>query len=144
MAKNKAGQPPKYDKAEDLQDKIDEYFEYCDNRIQQVYSAKQDAVIEVIKPEPYGIENLAHYLGFSSRQSISDYEEMPKFSYIIKRAKLKIKGQWVVGTMEGKNAVGYMFQLCNNYAKRYTNQQKVEHSGTISIAQQIIEAYGEK
>ena len=49
---NPNGRPLAFKSVEELQSKIDEYFDFCDNRIQQVYSKKQDAVIEIINPEP--------------------------------------------------------------------------------------------
>lgn len=121
------GQPPKFKTAEELEAKINEYFDHCDNRIQQIYSAKAEGVIEVINPEPYTIEGLAYACGFESRQSIYDYEKRNKgFSYIIKKARLKIQNSWSVGAMEGKNAAGYIFQLKNNAG--YTDKTEVDQT----------------
>lgn len=34
---------------------------------------------------------LAYYLGFSSRQSLLDYAKRPEFSYVVKRAHLRLE-----------------------------------------------------
>lgn len=66
-----AGQPPKYKNGEDLQKAIDRYFN--------------------IESQPC-ISELAYKLGFASRQSLYDYEKRNDiFSYIIKRARLKVE-----------------------------------------------------
>jgi hypothetical protein len=72
--RDSAGLPPKYDNAEQLQSAIDKYFKYNEEE------------------KRYTVAGLAHGLGFKSRQSMYDYEGMNnRYSYIIKRARLKIE-----------------------------------------------------
>lgn len=72
---NMGGRPAKFDNPEDLQKKVDEYFDWA-------------------KQENNGIKTitgLALFLGFESRQSIYDYEKDGTFSYIIKNARLRVE-----------------------------------------------------
>jgi hypothetical protein len=67
---NEGGRPRIYESEIEMQKVIDEYFE---------------------KEKVLTITGLAIYLGFESRQSIYDYEKNGKFSYIIKRARLRVE-----------------------------------------------------
>jgi hypothetical protein len=70
-----SGKPPMFSSPKELKDKISEYFEYC-----------------IKNNEKVTITGLALYLGFESRQSLSDYNIKSKeYSYIIKRAKLAVE-----------------------------------------------------
>ena len=80
------GRPLLYKTAEELQLAIDEYFDTCDNRIQQVYSKKSDGVIEVINPEPYTMAGLAYAMG-TDRKTILNYEKRDEFFLTVKRIK---------------------------------------------------------
>ena len=65
-----AGRPAVYTEPEILEKSVQEYF-------------AQDG--------PKTVSGLAFHLGFESRQSLYDYEQKGEFSYIIKRAKLKVE-----------------------------------------------------
>lgn len=72
---NIGGRPAKFDNAEDLQKKVDEYF---------IWAKEQNNGLKTIT-------GLALFLGFESRQSIYDYEKDGTFSYIIKNARLRVE-----------------------------------------------------
>jgi hypothetical protein len=82
---NNKGRPPIFKTAEELQSKIDEYFE---SRKQET-TGYDNKGMPVTKMNPPSLTGLALYLGFESRQSIYDYEKNTDFSYTIKRARLK-------------------------------------------------------
>lgn len=65
------GRPRKYDSAEELQKRIIEYFEYC-----------EDNKIKILT-----ISGLVLFCGFSDRKSFYAYEDNPKFSHTIKTAR---------------------------------------------------------
>ena len=92
---NPVGRPPKYKTIDQLNKKIDAYFELADN-------------------ENPTITGLAHHLGFASRQSIHDFEvkKKPEFAYTIKRAVLRIEEKHESGLYENANA-GHIFWLKN-------------------------------
>ena len=110
---NPNGRPLLFKTAEELQDKIDEYFDFCDNRIQQVYSKKQDAVIEIINPEPYTIAGLAYAVGID-RKTLWNYSKKDEFFHTIKRARDKVQTDVERRLMES-NPTGAIFNLKNNF-----------------------------
>ena len=85
------GQPRRYEAPGDLQAAIEEYFA----------TAKK-----------LTITGLAYELGFESRQSFYDYEGLPEYSYIIKRARLKIESGYE-GNLTESNVAGSIFALKN-------------------------------
>ena len=90
-----AGRPPYFSDVDELEKKIDAYFE-------SIKKEKEDATIT----------GLALYLGFSSRQSFYDYENNEHFSYTIKRARLRIECEYEKG-LHSKFPAGSIFALKN-------------------------------
>lgn len=103
----------KYNTLDELQSGIDEYFDWCDNRIQHVYSPKSEMVIEVINPAPYTMSGLARRLGLS-RQGLLNYTKNELFFDAIKEARDKVQEDIETRLME-KNATGAIFNLKNNF-----------------------------
>lgn len=101
------GRPPKYETPEELEKKIDEYFE------------------DVTKPT---ITGLALFLGFESRQSFYDYEKNGNFSYIIKRARLHIESIYEE-SLHSQSCTGAIFALKNFGWK---DKQEVEQNGIMT------------
>ena len=112
----------KYKTVEDLQSAIDEYFDYCDNRIQNVYSPKMKRVIEVIDPAPYTMSGLARSVGLS-RQGLLDYAKRDKYIGTIKAAREKVHEDVETRLME-KQATGAIFNLKNNFG--WKDETKVD------------------
>lgn len=107
MSKNLGGRPSKFKTPEELQKKIDAYFKNCPDKKQFV--TKLGNVIEIPMPT---ISGLCYYLGFESRQSFYDYEQVEKFSYTIKRARLFIEKEYEQ-LLQGNNCTGAIFALKN-------------------------------
>lgn len=102
---NDGGRPAKYKNAEELNNKIIEYFESyinCDFK-----EEKQP----VLGHKPT-ITGLALYLGFESRQSFYDYIKKEEFSYVLKKASLYVEMQYEM-LLESKAATGAIFALKN-------------------------------
>ncbi len=89
------GRPPKYENKEDLQKKVDEYFDQLEETAHGT------------------ITGLALYLGFESRQSFYDYEGKESFSYTIRRARLRIENVYENGLMKQGVQTGCIFALKN-------------------------------
>jgi len=106
---NNGGHPPKYNSKETLIELIDGYFE-----------------TEKEKPT---ISGLAHHLGFISRQSIYDYEKKKEFTYIIKRAVLKIESIHEKG-LHGNSNAGHIFWLKN---RGWKDTQHVDQNTQVEI-----------
>ena len=101
------GQPPKYSSPEELKKKADEYFAEAIERNWKIT-----------------ITGLALWLGFQSRQSIYDYEKHGEFSYVIKRARLKVENAYESRLYE-PNAGGAIFSLKN---MGWKDKQEHEHN----------------
>ncbi len=85
-----------------MQTVIDQYFEDAD-----------------AKKWPYTVPDLALALGFTSRQSLLNYQYKPEYMDTIKRAKLRIEGQRARQLVQGQGVVaGQIFDLKNNFGWR--------------------------
>lgn len=120
--KHAGGRPPLYTKVEDLEKIINEYFDWCDNRIQQVYDKKSGGVIEVVNPAPYTMAGLARRLGME-RWSLANYAKKDKFSHAIKEARNRVQEDVEMRLMETA-ATGAIFNLKNNFG--YKDQTQVD------------------
>lgn len=127
--KHPGGRPPKFKDPQELQSKINDYFESCwidkvvevtdkDGNVTSTNSRYQD--------RPYTVEGLALALGIT-RETLCQYEKDPKFSDAIKKAKLKIKMNVVERLIDSKNATGCIFWLKNN-DREYYNDKIETHS----------------
>lgn len=103
---NKGGRPAFFDSAEELELKIDDYFTNSPDKREIAYEGG------IIKLSIFSVCGLAYYLGFESRQSFYAYEQKEEFSYIIKRARLKIE-QMYEQNLQFNNATGSIFALKN-------------------------------
>lgn len=128
-----AGRPPFFNKPEELEEKIQAYFEYIKG---ETLDGKMAGPIVLRPPEPQTITGLALFLGFESRQSFYDYEKNDEYSYIIKRARLQIEVGYEV-RLHGTNPTGAIFALKNmGWTDKQEIDQKTEHSGSIAITWQ--------
>lgn len=118
-----AGQPRKYKTPEELEQAVDKYFE--------------------ITPEArQTITGIALYLGFVSRQSFYDYEELEGYSYIIKKARLMVENSYEQ-TLRSKDipATGSIFALKN---MGWRDRQEVENTHDFKNKPTIILDFGEE
>ncbi|MFC0235502.1 terminase small subunit [Fictibacillus phosphorivorans] len=104
--KKKVGRPLKFRTVEEMQEKINAYFEECDKN-----------------EDPYTITGLALALD-TSRETLLDYEDKDEFSDTVKKAKLKCENYAEKFLFKGKNVVGSIFNLKNNY-KRWVDKQEI-------------------
>src|SRR5690606_11324115 len=90
---NEGGRPPYYESPEELQQRVDEYFEHIKGKYhyEKVEVLGKDGEPEYItekiwdvNPEPPTVTGLTLFLGFSDRSSLKDYEEKVEFSHILK------------------------------------------------------------
>lgn len=127
------GRPVKYKDLATLDLAIEEYFDHCDNRIQQVYSKKSDGVIEIINPEPYTIAGLAYSMGID-RDTLLRYSKQDVFYATIKSARNKVQLDVERRLMEGQ-ATGAIFNLKNNFG--YVDKQEIDQniSGELKTGQ---------
>lgn len=101
------GRPRLYETPEQFEAKVLEYQKYCKE-----------------EKEPVTWTGLALYLGFSSRQSINEYEKYDGFSDAVKRAKLFVEWHYEM-RVNGSNATGPIFVLKN---MGWSDKQELAHS----------------
>lgn len=102
------GRPRTYDNPEEMQAVIDTFFESGEKKT---------------------VTGLAFWLGFESRQSIYDYKENGDFSYIIKRALLKVEINYEE-LLQGQAVAGSIFAL-KNMGWQDTQTVNQKHSGNV-------------
>jgi len=141
-SKHPGGRPPLYTNAEDLSYIIDEYFDYCDNRIQQIYSAKADGVIEVMNPAPYTMAGLALRLGMD-RRSLLNYSKKDEFFLTIKAARDRVEAD-VEERMNDKQTFtpGLIFNAKNNFGWIDKTEQDVTSNGN-TLAPVLVQFVGD-
>lgn len=110
----KTGRPPMYETPEDMQKVIDEYFDWCDNRVKVVYDKKSGSEISITHPAPYTMSGLARHLGMS-RRALVDYKKKSKFLPTIKEARERVQEDVETRLMETRNQTGAIFNLKNNF-----------------------------
>lgn len=116
-SKQKKGRPLKFKTVEELEDKIQEYFEtqcktvgILDENGLPLVTSKGFPVVDYNPPTVAG---LALYLGFCDRQSMYDYKERPVFSCTIKKAISRIEDYAEKQLTQG-NSTGAIFWLKNH------------------------------
>lgn len=122
------GQPRRFESAEDLKNKIDEYFEHIKGewhwKAGNVDEGEEENTKEWDRmPEPCTITGLALFLGFESRQSIYDYAKSGEFSYIIKNAQFRVEHEYEKSALNAKNPTFQIFALKN---MGWKDQQEVK------------------
>lgn len=115
----------KFKSAKALQEKIDEYFDECDNRTTKVIT-KAGIIVDMPDPRPYTITGLALALG-TNRQTLLNYEERAEYFDAIKKAKLRVENYVEESLWTPKITSGVIFNLKNNFG--WVDKQNVEHSG---------------
>lgn len=101
---------PYYKTSEELQSKIDEYFNEG-VKVKKIVIGKNSNKETIEIPVPT-ISGLCYYLGFASRQSFYDYEKIEELSYTIKRARLFIEMEYEEQLQHG-STTGAIFALKN-------------------------------
>ena len=113
--KNKVGRPLIFKSVDDVKDKIEEYFDYCDNRLVNGYDNKTNQQFAYINPEPYTMSGLAYYLGID-RKTLLNYSKKDQFFPTIKKARNRVEMD-IDRRLNDKNAFtpGLIFNLKNNF-----------------------------
>jgi len=104
---NPVGRPRLYETPKDFDAKVNDYYHHCKEM-----------------DEPITWTGLALFLGFSSRQSIDEYQKYEGFSDSVKRAKLLIEWAYEKRVL-GNNAAGPIFVLKN---MGWSDKQEIDHT----------------
>lgn len=113
------GRPPKYKNKEEIQAKIDEYFEECKGKI--LRGANNEPIIDkygnvvIYDQRPPTVTGLALALGFCSRQALLNYQGKQEFNDTITRAKAYVERYAEERLFDKDGANGAKFSLANNF-----------------------------
>ena len=129
------GRPLIFKTVKEVEDKIKEYFDYCDNRLVQGYDNKTNEQFAYISPEPYTMSGLAYYLGID-RRTLLNYSNKEDFFLTIKSARDRVEMD-IDRRLNDKNAFtpGLIFNLINNFDWK----QKSEVDQNIRIPKPILD-----
>ena len=129
MSTNRIGRPPVFTSKEEMQKKIDEYFNECEGKplIDDEGEIIKDKYGEPVMKgkKPLTITGLALALGFNSRQSLLNYQEKDEFMDTIMRAKAKVEQYAEERLYDKDGANGAKFSLANNF-DGWREKQQIE------------------
>lgn len=144
MAENKGGRPPLYKSKEEIQKKIDAYFEECkgtplyDAEGMPVYDKNGNPILFGVRP--LTITGLALALGFNSRQALLNYQGREEFNDTITRAKAKVEQYAEERLFDKDGSNGAKFSLANNFEGWKERQQiDADVNNEVSINIELIE-----
>ncbi len=123
---NKGGRPPFYNTKEEMQEKIDAYFEECKGRIlaiDEIVVRDKNGIPVVVDAKPPTITGLALALGFTSRQALLNYQAKDEFVDTITRAKSRVECYAEERLYDKDGANGAKFNLANNFEGWKEKQQ---------------------
>lgn len=131
----KIGRPLKFTDANELEAKINKYFDDCDKRTRKKYIPTKNG-IEIVDepwPRPYTVEGLAVALD-TCRETLLDYQKNSPFSDIILRAKARIQANKVEGGLDGTyNSKMAEFMLRVNHKYKPEDNSNNEHTVRIEF-----------
>lgn len=133
---NPVGKPLRFKTVEELQIAVDDYFNYCDNRVKTVYKSEGGEAYGINSPAPYTMSGLARALGIS-RQALSEYSHREHYGDTIKAARERVQEDIETRLMETSNQSGAIFNLKNNFGWRDKTEQDLTHSGNVSFLNDV-------
>ena len=126
---NRSGRPPFYNSVEEMEEKIEAYFEKCEGTVLE--SSSGEVVLDkygdpvMVGKKPLTITGLALALGFTSRQALLNYQEKPEFVDAITRAKARVEQYAEERLFDKDGANGAKFSLANNF-KGWAEKQQIQ------------------
>jgi hypothetical protein len=120
---NPVGRPLAFKNAEELQNVIDEYFDWCDNRTKKMWIEKTQSEVMISDPAPYTMSGLARRLGLD-RHTLINYSHKDEFLATIKEARERVHEDVETRLLE-KQATGAIFNLKNNFG--WKDESKVNN-----------------
>jgi len=123
------GRPLKYKTVEKLQKAIDEYFDYCDNRLVHGYDNKTNEQFAYLSPEPYTMSGLAYAIGVD-RKTLLNYTKREEYFPTIKKARDRVEAD-VERRMNDKNTFtpGLIFNAKNNFGWKDRTERDITSGG---------------
>ncbi len=126
------GMTPMYTSVEEIESKIEQYFEDCkgypltDEKGKQIFNKFGSPIF--IDVHPPTVTGLALALGFTSRQALLNYQAKPAFVDTITRAKARVEQYAEERLFDRDGSNGAQFSLRNNF-KGWDADKKNDDSG---------------
>lgn len=126
------GMTPKYTSVEEIESKIEQYFEDCkgypltDEKGKQIFNKFGSPIF--IDVHPPTVTGLALAIGFTSRQALLNYQAKPEFVDTITRAKARVEQYAEERLFDRDGSNGAQFSLRNNF-KGWDADKKNDDSG---------------
>ncbi len=152
---NVGGKPPKYKSKEEIQQKIDQYFEDCKG--EPLIGADGNPMLDkwqnpiMIGQKPPTVTGLALALGFTGRQALLNYQAKKEFVDTITRAKSRVEEYAESRLFDRDGSNGAQFSLRNNFKgwndteeKRLENEREKLSLERRKVDSQIKEDSGDK
>lgn len=116
---NKIGRPLKFKSPEELQKKIDEYYQWAKDNKKHITISGLAWYLGTTR------KTLLEYENCDSNDSLKGIEDSVKVEFInaIKRAKARIEMEYEEGLYHKESVVGTIFTLKNNYG--YVDKQEI-------------------
>lgn len=130
------GRPRTISDAQEMQERIDKYFKDCEGKPligddgNPVLDKWGNAVILGAKPPT--ITGLALALGFNSRTSLLNYQDMPEFMHTVTRAKSRVEAYAESRLFDKDGANGAKFSLANNF-RGWAEKQEIDMTAGMTI-----------
>lgn len=125
------GRPPKYENVEEIEEKIEQYFDSCkgeplrDSNGNPMFDKRHQPVM--IGQKPPTVTGLALALGFNTRKSLLEYQGKKEFVNTITRAKSRVEEYAESRLFDRDGSNGAQFSLRNNFKGwNIDNEQKLE------------------
>lgn len=132
-----------YKTVEEMQKKIDEYFDACEPKM--LLDDDGQPVLHKGEPIMYGgrpltVTGLALALGFTSRQALLNYQEKEEFVDAIMRAKSRVECYVEERLFDKDGANGAKFSLANNFdGWREKQQIEAEVKNDMNITVELVD-----
>lgn len=133
--KNPVGAPPKYKSAEEMQIKIDQYFKDCEGELLQdangpVLDKYGNEIY--LRKHPPTVTGLALALGFTTRQSLLNYQGKREFVDTITRAKARCEQYSEERLFDRDGNNGAQFSLRFNFGWDKGQEKQEEETAAVS------------
>ena len=125
-----------YHTKEEIQEKIDAYFEECKGRVlrndDDSIARDKYGLPVIVDARPPTITGLALALGFTSRQALLNYQAKDEFVDTITRAKSRVECYAEERLYDKDGANGAKFNLANNF-EGWKEKKEIEADVSSSV-----------
>lgn len=131
------GRPPKYKSAEEIEEKIEQYFEECKGEL--LRDSSGNPMLDkwkkpiFINQKPPTVTGLALALGLASRQALLNYQGRNEFNDAITRAKSRVEEYVESRLFDRDGSNGAQFSLRNNFKGWNGDKEETEQEGVVIV-----------